>query len=79
MLARFPTASGAKTLAVHVPDGAYLGNVMPQDHVPFCRVPVVGAAAVQLCWWRRSGDVNAHVAVATPARASVSVMVHVTL
>jgi hypothetical protein len=79
MLARFPTASGAKTLAVHVPDGAYLGNVTMQDQVPFCGVPEVGAAAVQLCRWRRSGEVNEHVALATPASASVSVMVHVTV
>ena len=45
----FPTASGALTLAVHGPDGEYRGNVITHDHVPFCRVPEVGAAAVQLC------------------------------
>jgi len=45
----FPTASCAETIAVQTPDGEYRGNVMTQVHTPFCAVPEVGAAAVQLC------------------------------
>jgi hypothetical protein len=45
----FPTASGAVTPAVQTPDCEYRGNVMTHDHVPFCGVPDVGAAALQLC------------------------------
>ena len=45
----FPTASDAVTLAVHVPDWEYRGKVRTHDQVPFCGVPEVGAAALQLC------------------------------
>jgi hypothetical protein len=47
----FPTASDAATLAVQTPGGEYRGKAMTHDHVPFCGVPDVGAARVQLFRW----------------------------
>lgn len=78
-LSALPTVSTAVPLAVQTPDGEYRGTIIVHDHVPFARVPDDGEAALQLARWKKSGAVKVHVALATPAGVSVSVMLQVTV
>lgn len=50
-----------------------------QDHTPLSGVPDDGDVALQLAEWKKSGAVNVQVAVATPDRSSVSVMLQATV
>jgi hypothetical protein len=53
--------------------------VTGQDQTPLSRVPDAGAVELQLALWTKSGAVKVHVALDTPDRSSVNVMLHVTV
>jgi hypothetical protein len=53
--------------------------VIAHDQTPFKGVPDEGDVALQLALWVKSGAVKVHVALATPDRSSVSVMLQLTV